>query len=180
MNLTKTDEYRILSKLPNKISGLQSKLKTDRKAFEDALNRQEENEKKLENAYQSGSSDDISRAKRKVRNVGNDIERLKKSIDQANTDLESAYEALEENTIAYRKKVVNKAEKILKDFDKNVDETIKLNEQLRELNTLRMFGEMTIKRSAVPLIPTIKPLKENQSKILKKKINQWRNSAIVS
>jgi len=171
MNLTKTEQYKILSNLPQKISSLESKLKKTRKDYNEALDAKDEANRDLDKAYKAGNSSEIDEAKKKARTANNTVEALQEQIQNSNKELEEATNQLHEVSADYREIVIKEANKVLKKFLPLVEEMDEMNAELKEISGAVSFGTMGNKHRVAPPVPSLSISKQTQK--LKKKIQSW-------
>ena len=171
MNLTKTEQYKILSNLPQKISSLESQLKKTRKEYNEALDAKDEANRDLDKAYKAGNSSEIDEAKKKARTANNTVEALQEQIQSANKELEEANKQLHEVSADYREIVIKEANKVLKKFLPLVEEMDEMNAELKEISGAVSFGTMGNKHRVAPPVPSLSISKQTQK--LKKKIQSW-------
>ena len=175
MNLTKTEQYKILSNLPQKIRSLESKLKKTRKDYNEALDTKDEANRDLDKAYKAGNNSEIDEAKKKARSASKAVEALQEQIQNANKELEEANKQLHEISADYREIAVKEANKVLKKFLPVVEEMDSINAELKEISGAVSFGTIGNKHRVAPPVPSLSISKQTGK--LKKKIQSW-DSAI--
>lgn len=175
--ITNLNEYKALSELPGKIQQLRTRKKGLLNQYLDATDALKSCESAIDRAYKEGNQAEIKLEKKVRHDFEQELKKLQGDIDQANEDLQQAETDLAEAKAAYTQKVKPIIDAKLKEFEKSLAETERLNDELLQIQSLSSFGMLTKRVPTITKIPHLNFKKGtgaySPSKNLKRQIANW-------